>query len=151
MKQLIFNTQQEWTGFLLRCILGSVMLPHGAQKLFGSFGGFGFQGTMNFFTESMKLPWIISFLVIIIEFFGSMGLIAGFATRAWAAAFIVIMIGAIVTTNLQHGLFMNWFGNQAGEGFEYHLLVIGMCLALLLTGGGIFSVDGVISQSVKGR
>lgn len=144
MKQFIFSTQQEWTGFFLRCILGGVMLPHGAQKLLGSFGGYGYQATMNFFTASLKLPWIIAFLVIMIEFFGAIGLIVGFASRVWAALFITIMIGAIITTNFQHGLFMNWFGNQAGEGFEYHLLVIGICMALLLTGSGIFSIDRVI-------
>jgi putative oxidoreductase len=149
MKQLLFNTQQEWAGFFLRCILGGVMLPHGAQKLFGIFGGFGYKVTLNFFTGSLKLPWIISFLVIMIEFFGSIGMIMGFATRVWAVAFIAIMIGAIVTTNWQHGLFMNWFGNQSGEGFEYHLLVIGMCLALMFTGSGMFSIDGIISKSIE--
>ena len=110
------------------------MLPHGAQKMFGWFGGYGFQETMTHFTETMKLPWIISFAVIFIEFFGACCVIAGFATRLWVAGLIVIMIGAIITTNYKHGLFMNWFGNQAGEGFEYHLLVIGIGLALLFSG-----------------
>jgi putative oxidoreductase len=89
----------------------------------------------------MKLPWIVAFLVITIEFFGSVGLLIGFATRIWAAGFLAIMIGAIMTTNFKNGLFMNWFGNQTGEGYEYHLLVIGICVVLMLQGSGRWSVD----------
>ena len=91
---------------------------------------------MGFFTQKMGLPWIIAFLVIMGEFFGSLGLLAGFLTRFTAASFIVIMLGAIVTTHLQIGFFMNWFGQQQGEGYEYHLLMIGIGLALLMTGAG---------------
>lgn len=146
MKELLFNTQNEWTGLILRFTAGMIMLPHGAQKFLGMFGGYGYHGTMNFFTETMKLPWIVSFLVIFIEFFGSIGMITGFASRLWSVAFIVVMIGAIYTTNYTYGFFMNWFGNQQGEGFEYHLLIIGLCLALLITGSGKFSVDGLIQK-----
>lgn len=122
------------------------MLPHGAQKLLGMFGGYGFKPTMAFFTETMKLPWIIGFLVIFIEFFGALGLIVGITTRLWALGMIVIMLGAIITTNWQNGLFMNWFDNQAGEGFEYHLLVIGIALGLLFTGAGRYSLDVLFSN-----
>jgi putative oxidoreductase len=142
----LFQTDEEWTGFILRWTLGLVMLPHGAQKLLGWFGGFGFSGTMGFFTEVMHLPWIIAFLVIIGEFFGSLGLLAGFLTRFSAASLAVIMVGAIVTTHLPHGFFMNWFGKQQGEGYEYHLLVIGIAVALLVTGAGKWSVDRKIAQ-----
>ncbi|MBL0742409.1 DoxX family protein [Chryseolinea lacunae] len=141
MKQLLFNTQNDWIGPALRFTLGFIMLPHGAQKLFGMFGGYGYPGTMTFFTETLKLPALISFLVIVIEFFGALALIAGFASRMWALLFVAIMAGAIVTTNYKHGFFMNWFQNQQGEGYEYHLLVIGLCVALLAAGSGKFSVD----------
>ncbi|SHG87993.1 putative oxidoreductase [Chryseolinea serpens] len=144
MKELLFNTQNDWTGFILRITVGAIMFPHGAQKLLGLFGGYGYNATMNFFAETLKLPALISFLVIVIEFFGAVGLIAGFASKLWALLLICIMTGAIVTTNYKNGFFMNWFQNQAGEGYEYHLLVIGMCLALLLTGSGAFSLDGLI-------
>lgn len=144
MKDLLFNTQNDWTGFILRITVGAIMFPHGAQKLFGLFGGYGYNATMNFFTETLKLPAFISLLVIMIEFFGAVGLIAGFASKLWALLLICIMTGAIVTTNYKNGFFMNWFQNQAGEGYEYHLLVIGMCLALLLTGSGACSLDGLI-------
>ncbi len=146
MKQLLFSTSHDVTGFILRIVLGAIMLPHGAQKLLGWFGGFGFTSTMKFFTDTMKLPWLIALLVITIEFIGSIALIAGFAARLWALAFIAIMLGAIVTTNYQHGLFMNWFGNQSGEGFEYHLLVIGICIAIMIVGSGRYSLDSLITR-----
>lgn len=144
MKQLLFSTSQELAGFALRIVLGGIMLPHGAQKLLGWFGGFGYTSTMKFFTEDMRLPWIVAVFIIFVEFFGSLALMAGFASRLWAFALLIIMFGAIVTTNYKHGLFMNWFGNQTGEGFEYHVLVIGICIAILMIGSGRYSVDGLI-------
>jgi putative oxidoreductase len=148
MRQL-FQTDDSWTGLVLRLTLGFVMFPHGAQKFLGWYGGFGFSGTMGFFTETMHLPWIVAFLVIIGEFFGSLGLIAGSLTRFTAASFMVIMLGAITTVHLQNGFFMNWSGKQQGEGYEYHLLVIGIGLALLVTGAGMWSVDKVIAERMR--
>lgn len=144
MKQLIFSTDYSWTGLILRLISGFIMLPHGLQKMFGLFGGYGFNNTMNYFTSAMKLPWIISALVIFIEMFCSVGLIIGLGTRVCAALFVIIMAGAIITINYKNGFFMNWFGSQAGEGFEYHLLFIGICIALIITGGGRFALDNLI-------
>lgn len=144
----LFNTEDSWSGLILRLTLGLVMLPHGAQKLLGWFGGFGFSGTMGFFTDVMHLPWMIAFLVIMGEFFGSLGLLVGFLTRFSAASLAVIMVGAIMTTHIPHGFFMNWFGKQQGEGYEYHLLVIGIAAALLLTGAGKWSVDQKIAERI---
>ncbi|HZN45078.1 MAG TPA: DoxX family protein [Nitrospiraceae bacterium] len=144
-----FATDDRWTGLILRLTLGLVMFPHGAQKLLGWFGGFGFDGTMGFFTQKMGLPWIIAFLVIMGEFFGSLALIVGFFTRFVAASFVVIMVGAITTSHLPHGFFMNWSGQQQGEGYEYHLLVIGMSVALMLTGAGQLSVDRMVAQRIE--
>ena len=144
----LFQTDDHWTGLILRLTLGLVLFPHGAQKLLGWYGGFGFSGTMGFFTETMHLPWIIGFLVIIGEFFGSLGLLAGLLTRFTAASLSVIMLGAIVTSHLPNGFFMNWFGTQQGEGYEYHLLAIGIGLALLATGGGRWSLDRAIADRV---
>lgn len=145
----LFQTDESWVGLILRLTLGLVMFPHGAQKLLGWYGGFGFSGTMGFFTETMHLPWLVAFLVIIGESFGSVALLAGLLTRFTAASLAVIMVGAIVTTHLTHGFFMNWFGKQAGEGYEYHLLVIGIGLALLVTGAGKWSVDKVIAERIR--
>lgn len=150
MKKLV-QTDESWAGLILRVTLGLVMFPHGAQKLLGWYGGFGFAGTMGFFTEQMHLPWVVAFLVIIGEFFGSLALLAGFLTRIVAASYIVIMAGAIATVHLPNGFFMNWSGKQAGEGFEYHLLVIGMAAALLTVGGGRWSADGFLARRPEGR
>jgi len=126
-----------------------VMFPHGAQKLLGWYGGFGFSGTLGFFTGTMHLPWLIAFLVIIGESFGSVALLLGLLTRFTVASMAVIMLGAIKMVHLPNGFFMNWFGKQAGEGYEYHLLVIGITLALLVTGAGKWSVDKVIAERVR--
>jgi len=144
----LFQTDDGLAGFILRVTLGLVMFPHGAQKLLGWFGGFGFDGTMGFFTQKMGLPWIIAFLIIIGESFGSLGLLAGFLTRFAAASLAVIMLGAITMVHVPHGFFMNWGGLQQGEGYEYHLLVIGIAVALLITGGGRWSVDRVVAETI---
>lgn len=141
MKELLLKSHTEWAGLVLRVTAGLIMLPHGLQKLFGVFGGYGFRATMDYFVNTLKLPVIIAFLVIFIESIGAIGLIAGFLSRVWAVLFILVMIGAIYTTNLQHGLFMNWNGQQAGEGYEYHLLMIGICVAVVLMGSGKYSID----------
>ena len=141
MKSLVFKINNDWTGLILRLTTGIVLFPHGAQKMLGLFGGYGFSGTMGFFTGTMHLPWLIGFLVIVIEFVGSLSLIAGFASRVWSISIIVLMLGIIFTSHLNNGFFMNWFGNQAGEGYEYHLLLIGLSLATLIQGSGKLSVD----------
>jgi len=145
MKQFIFNTNNNWSGFITRLTAGLILFPHGAQKMLGIFGGYGFSGTMGYFTDVLHLPWIIGFLVIFIEFAGAIALILGFASRIWAASTIVLMIGIILSSHLDNGFFMNWFGNQKGEGFEYHLLMIGLCTAILVSGSGKFSLDRKLS------
>jgi len=147
MKNEIFDTGNDWTGLMIRLTIGLILFPHGAQKMLGLFGGYGFGGTMAYFTDTLHLPGIIGFLIIIIEFAGSLALIAGFGTRIWATLTIILMIGIIITTNLQNGFFMNWSGNQKGEGFEYHLLIIGLCIATLISGSGKYSVDRTLAAA----
>ena len=142
----LFQTNDKFSYWVPRVILGCVIFPHGAQKLFGWFGGFGFTNTMTYFTQTAGLPWIIAFLVVIGESLGPIGLIVGFLTRLSALGLICIMMGAIITVHIPNGFFMNWFGKQAGEGFEYHLLVIGMSIPLLINGGGKYSVDILINK-----
>ena len=114
--------------------------------MLGAFGGYGFSGTMGFLTSTMHLPWLIGFLVIVIEFIGSLSLIVGFASRLWSALVIIEMLGAVITTHLNNGFFMNWAGNQKGEGYEFHLLMIGLALATVINGSGKFSADEKISN-----
>lgn len=145
---MLFDTDDGWPGLILRVTLGVVMWPHGAQKLLGWYGGFGFSGTMGFFTEQTHIPWIVAFLIIIGESLGSLALLAGFLTRFSAASLGTIMLGAVVMVHWPHGFFMNWFGKQQGEGYEYHLLVIGISIALLVTGGGKWSLDRLVSRKL---
>ncbi len=147
MWKKIFQTNDNAATTLIRIVLGLVLFPHGAQKLLGWFGGFGFTGTMGFFTEAVQLPWIIGFGVIMIEFFGALMLIAGITTRFIALLVIFNFIGIIFTSHIANGFFMNWFGNQTGEGYEYHLLVIGMAASLFLSGSGKMSVDRLLLKS----
>ncbi|HKI48353.1 MAG TPA: DoxX family protein [Desulfobacteria bacterium] len=141
-----FHTEDSTTHLILRIMLGCVIFFHGGQKLFGWFGGHGFTGTMGFFTEKMGFPAVVAFLVIIGESFGSLGLITGFLTRLSAAGVACIMLGAIAMVHWNNGIFMNWAGKQAGEGFEYHLLALGLAIPLILYGGGKFSVDQIVEK-----
>ena len=140
MKKLL-ATNGDWLPLLLRLTLGIVIFPHGAQKLLGWFGGYGFSGTMGFLTGTVGLPAAVAFLVIMAESLGALGVIVGLLTRVGALGILSVMLGAILTVHLKVGLFMNWTGQQQGEGFEYHLLAIGLALALLVRGGGALSVD----------
>ena len=101
---------------------------------------------MGFFTEKLGIPALIAFLVIIGESFGALGLITGFLTRLSAAGVALIMLGAITMIHWNNGIFMNWAGQQAGEGYEYHLLALGLAIPLILYGGGKFSVDQIVEK-----
>lgn len=140
MIRKLLATNDDILQLILRLTLGIVIFPHRAQKLLGWFGGGGFSATMQGMT-SMGLPAVIVFLVIVAEFFGSLGLITGFLTRFSAFGISMVMLGAIFTVHAKVGFFMNWMGQQQGEGFEYHLLVLGIALALMIRGGGCFSID----------
>lgn len=145
MLSSIFRTSDDIGAFVARIALGVVILPHGLQKLLGLFEGAGFSGTVEFFVSS-GIPALVAILIIIGESFGAVGLIAGFLSRLAALGITVIMLGAIVTVHLQNGFFMNWGGTAAGEGFEFHLLAVGLGLIVLIKGGGIWSVDRAISK-----
>jgi putative oxidoreductase len=145
MLRKLMQTDDDVGMLIVRLALGIVMFPHGAQKLPGWFGGGGFAGTMQGMT-GMGLPAVVVFLVILAEFFGSLSLITGVLGRLGAFGIFCVMLGAILTVHLPNGFFMNWMGNQKGEGFEYHILAIGMALAILIKGSGAFSVDRSMSD-----
>ncbi|MDQ8209106.1 DoxX family protein [Coraliomargarita sp. SDUM461003] len=125
----------------LRISLAVVMWPHGAQKLFGWFGGYGLSGTMAFFTESLGIPAPIALGVILVEFFAPLLLLLGLGTRVASAALAAVMLGAMVMVQWPHGFFMNWSGTQAGEGIQFTLLFVGAAIALVGSGGGLYSLD----------
>ena len=147
----LFRTQNAWSLLVLRLTVAFVLFPHGAQKLFGWFGGHGFSATLSSFTSQMHIPWIFALLAILAESIGPMALLIGFLTRLAALGIFVEMIVAVRLVHWQYGFFINWFGQKKGEGFEYHLLVLGITLALMIAGAGKASVDRAIAKSAEGE
>ena len=145
MLKKLFQTPDDKVMTLLRLVLGVVFFAHGSQKMLGWFGGYGFKGTMGFFTQTMHIPAVFAFLAIAAEFFGGLGLLLGLLTRIAAFGITVNMLVAIFMVHLPNGFFMNWTGQQKGEGFEYHLLVLAITVALMIRGAGAFSLDRAIS------
>jgi putative oxidoreductase len=143
----LINTDDDMASLILRIMLGVVFLPHGAQKVLGWFGGHGFSGTMGFFTDTMGIPAVFAFLAIMAESLGAVALIFGFLTRIAAFGIGSVMTVAVFMVHLPYGFFMNWFGNQKGEGFEFHLLAIAIALALIVKGGGKWSIDKLMTKS----
>ncbi len=142
----LFNTENDFALTVLRVSLGIMILPHGLQKMFGLFGGFGFSGTMEFFTATMGIPWIFAAAAILAESLGGVALIFGVGTRLAAFGVGVTMLVAALISHMQHGFFMNWFGHQKGEGVEFFILAVGIAIALIFRGGGALSVDKLLSQ-----
>jgi putative oxidoreductase len=137
----LLATEAGWEATAARLALAVVMFPHGAQKAFGWFGGYGWSGTMGFLTGTIGLPAPLAALVILIELLAPLLLLLGLATRAAALGIAAVMVGAVATVHLSQGFFMNWSGTQAGEGFEFHLLALGLAVALALGGGGRLALD----------
>ena len=149
IKKFLATDQQSWSLLVARLALGLVILPHGMQKTLGLFGGYGFSGTLGAF-QSMGMPLIIGVLVILAEFVGSLGILVGAGTRFMAFSVGLTMAGAAVLGgHINNGFFMNWFGQQKGEGLEYFILVIGLAIAILIGGAGRYAVDNVISKKLK--
>lgn len=142
----ILKTDDDTVALIARLTLGLVMFPHGAQKMLGIFGGYGFSGTMSFFTEQMGIPALFAFLAIAAEMFGSLGLIVGLLSRVAAFGIACVMAVAVFIAHFQNGFFMNWSGSQKGEGYEYHLLAIGLAIIVIIKGSGKFSLDRKLSK-----
>ncbi len=130
----------------VRVALAAAMLPHGAQKAFGWFDGYGWDGTMGFLTGAIGMPAFVAGALILFELLGPLFLLVGLGTRVVGAGFVAIMVGAIATVHAEHGFFMNWSGTLAGEGYEYHILAIGLAVALVLAGGGRWSLDARLTR-----
>lgn len=145
MNRIIATNSNNWPALIARLALGLTIFPHGAQKLLGWFGGYGYTGTMGFFTGQVHLPYIVGLLFILIEFFGSLFLIFGFLTRLSAIGFIGIYIGAIFMVHAANGFFMNWNVEAGkGEGWEFFIMLFGLALIALIWGGGKASVDAAL-------
>ena len=150
MLEWLVQTDGTLVPLILRLALAVVIFPHGAQKLLGWFGGYGFKGTMGYFTGS-GFPAPLAFLAIIAEFFGSLGVVLGLLTRVAAFGIACVMAVAIFKVHTPNGFFMNWYGNQKGEGYEFHLLALGLALALIIGGAGLWSLDANLMRGVLSR
>ena len=141
LSQKFFATENNYSWTILRITLGVVMLAHGVQKAFGWFGGYGWDGTIGYFTGVVGLPSILAAFIILIESLGAFLLILGFAGRINAALLGAVILGAFFIDHLPNGFYMNWFGNQKGEGFEFDLLFVAISAVLAVNGSGALSID----------
>jgi putative oxidoreductase len=146
MLGMLLHTDQDHAQTLLRVSLGAILFPHGAQHFLGWFGGYGFGGTLGWMTNDLGFPVPLAALAILTELFAPFALVLGLGSRLAALGIVGLMVGA-ASTHLQHGFFMNWFGAlpAGAEGFEYHLLVIAIALAIALKGSGARSIDRALT------
>ena len=150
MNKIIATNSNNWPALIARLALGLTIFPHGAQKLLGWFGGYGFSGSMGFFTTQMHVPYIVALLVILIEFFGSLFLIFGFLSRVAALGFIGIYLGAVTLIHAANGFFMNWNMEAGkGEGWEYFILLFALAIIVIIKGGGKASIDAALTRNEK--
>ncbi len=137
----LFSTDPDWTLTAIRITLGVVFFAHGAQKVFGWFGGAGLEGTLRTMHDDLRLPIPVAFAALMSELLGGAGLIIGLLSRVAAAGICVTMLSAIVMVHWRNGLFMNWFGDRKGHGIEYHLLAMALAIAIVVRGSGAASLD----------
>jgi putative oxidoreductase len=137
----LLHTNPDWVQLLVRVTLGIVFFSHGAQKMLGWFKGPGLKNSIQMLTEHLHIPAALGFLAIAAEFFGGVGLIIGLLSRIAAAGVALIMLVAIVLVHGRHGLFLNWFGDREGHGYEYHLLALALALVVIVRGSGALSLD----------
>ncbi len=148
MVKKLLRTDRDYLLTIVRAVVGVVFLAHGAQKVLGWFGGYGFSASMGSL-EHMGIPGVFPFLAIAAEFAGGLGLITGLLSRVAAFGLFVEMIVAVIAVHGGYGFFMNWAGNQPGEGFEYHLLALALLLLVLVRGAGALSLDRLLARPEK--
>ena len=153
MNKILATNPNNYAALIARIAIAITIFPHGAQKLLGWFGGFGFTGTMEYFTGTVGMPWIIGFLFILIEFFAPLFLLFGLGTRIAAFAIIGGFLGVVFSSLIHNGFFMNWSMEAGkGEGLEYFILLFGLALVSLIAGGGKASADSfIISKKISQR
>lgn len=139
--QRMLATDRSWGLLALRIPIGIIFLAHGAQKLFGWFGGYGLEGTGGYFaTLGLQPGYFLALLAGSAEFFGGLALVLGFLVRPAAAALAFTMLVAIFAVHFEGGLFM------ANNGYEFALALLAASVTLLFNGGGRLSVDGRLAR-----
>ncbi|WP_332401452.1 DoxX family protein [Vibrio metschnikovii] len=148
MKSLITKLVESKSGYstlALRIPIGVVFMAHGAQKLFGWFGGYGLEGTGQWMASIGLGPgMLMAFLAGSGEFFGGLAILLGILTRPAAAVLSVTMLVAIFAVHFEHGLFMS------NGGYEFALALLAASVSLMMSGSGKLSIDQIISQRLRG-
>ena len=147
----LLGTDRDLVITIVRIVLGVVFFAHGAQKALGWFGGAGLQSTVRTFREHLQIPAPLAVLSVAAEFLGGAGLIVGLLSRVAALGIAVIMIVALIAVHWRFGFFMNWYGDKQGHGIEYHILVLALTVAIMIKGGGAFSLDQILYQHVSAQ
>lgn len=136
----VLSTDTLFTSLALRISAGIIFVAHGAQKLFGSFGGYGLEGTGQWMASiGLEPGYLMALAAGSAEFFGGIALILGLLTRPAAFVLAITMVVAIVSVHLQNGLFLS------NNGYEFGLALLGISVALVFSGGGKFSLDRKIN------
>jgi putative oxidoreductase len=146
MWRKIISTEDDKVLTLLRVALAIMVFPHGAQKLLGWFGGFGFSGTMGFLTQQMHIPAALALLVFAAEFFGALGVFFGFLGRIAAFGIAVDLTVVAVMAHLPNGFFLNYSGQQKGEGVEFLIVPVATAIAIVIRGSGAWSIDRALMR-----
>jgi putative oxidoreductase len=142
---MIVGTYPSWSLLIVRIVLGIIFFAHGAQKVFGCFGGPGLKGTIAYFKQAMGIPAGATVLAALIECFGGLAMLAGFLVRPAALGLVVVMLVAVAKVHWRNGFFLNMAMTPGkGHGYEFNLALIGMALAVLVGGAGRYSVDRLI-------
>lgn len=137
------NTSSSISTAVLRIPVGLILMPHGAQKLFGAFGGYGLEGTGQFMASlGLEPGYLMALLAGSAEFFGGLFLLIGLLTRPAAAVTAFTMLIAIFSVHISHGFFL------ANGGYEYALALLVATVSLVISGAGPLSVDKAISEKI---
>jgi putative oxidoreductase len=145
-KKIFKTSESDLISLFLRIVLAIEIFPHGMAKLVGWYGGDGFEQTMKYFTDVVGLPYPLSFIIIIVESFGTLLLVTGLGVRIISALLAFIMMGAVLLEHGKFGFLMNWSGQQQGEGFQFHLLIFSIAICLLAKGAGKWSFDAALNK-----
>ena len=142
----LLSTKAGWGALALRLPVGTIFAAHGAQKLFGWFGGYGLEGTGQWMASIGLAPgYLMALLAGSAEFFGGLALIIGLLVRPAAAVLAIAMLVAIFSVHIGNGLFMN------NNGYEFGLALLAVAVSLLLSGAGRASIDAALSQGASSR
>ncbi|GAA3573103.1 DoxX family protein [Marinobacter xestospongiae] len=137
----VLSTDNSLAGLALRIPAGIIFVAHGAQKLFGSFGGYGLEGTGQWMASiGLEPGFLMALGAGSAEFFGGIALLIGLLTRPAAVVLAFTMIVAILTVHISNGLFMS------NNGYEFGLSLLAISVALAFSGGGSFSLDRALSS-----